>query len=605
MKERALPENFVPFAAVILAAIVFSPGLKYGFINYDDPIYLTNNFLLREPFSSHAALQILTTPVNGMWSPLAVASFFMEAHIFGVKAPIMHLTAIWLHILNIWLMWKLLALIKLPEEGKMFAVFAFAIHPVQVESVIWISERKGILCATFCLLSSIHYGAFQHQPNSKRNLSLSLAFWIAALMSKTSAIVLPIALMIAGIAHEHYNSTRHDLSLSTFVRTARAVLKQAPMYYLLMTLIGLIYMCVAIIIPYSSGIVPQGVSGLFRVISIPAGFQLLIIKACDSRNLSVLYARPDFWTYSDFMGLIVGVLCLLLFLVRRRDMRIPIGSCVAISAILLLPSSGIVPYGSHVTANRYLYLPICGLALSVGTVLFGVVQSSTVRKLSYVAAIAWLTMLCSKEMRIWNSSQQLWEEALRNGGESAVSRHNLAMANFEIGNVNDGLKNLRLAFAEDPRSPLTGEALATFLSSHGKPREARVIAEALLRDNPRSTLIMLQLAQTTHIMNRYAEAREWIEKAKINAPDEPSVYYASSRLHLARGSPYFDAVLAESEAQHAVKLTNFMDPRYLELYAIAQKANSHVAESNETKRKALNIVKVFGPDWLAERLRAL
>jgi tetratricopeptide (TPR) repeat protein len=182
-----------------LVAVAYSPVVHSGFI-WDDDSYVTENLTLRD---LHGLRQIWFTPAaTPQYYPLVHTSFWLEYHLWGLAPSGYHLVNLLLHVFAAWLLYKVLARLSLP--GAWLAAAIFALHPVQVESVAWVTERKNVLSAVFYLASALAYLRFSpldsRDPPGKSKwnwYAVSLLLFVMALLSKTVTCTLPVALLVA------------------------------------------------------------------------------------------------------------------------------------------------------------------------------------------------------------------------------------------------------------------------------------------------------------------------------------------------------------------------------------------------------------------------
>jgi len=198
--SRYARSNWIPLlvAAAVLAAYV--PALRAGWI-WDDDSYVTANAIVQAPDGLRQVWTLTRHPQSGAWVsntpqyyPFVFTSFWIEHALFGLRPFVFHLTNVLLHLVNAWLLWKLLARLGMPGAG--FAAALFALHPLHVESVAWVTERKNVMSGAFYLLAFLAYLRFD-EVRKPRWWFLALAAFVAALLSKSVTATLPIVLGVA------------------------------------------------------------------------------------------------------------------------------------------------------------------------------------------------------------------------------------------------------------------------------------------------------------------------------------------------------------------------------------------------------------------------
>jgi hypothetical protein len=181
---------------MILTFVAFSPALNNDFINWDDPFYVVNNALVHQ-LSLNNIRQIFSTYILGNYQPLTILHFAVDYHFFGLNPLYYHLTNILLHLLNIVLVYIFICLLSGRRLIALLTSLFFALHPIRVESVVWITERKDVLFAFFYLLGLIQYLRYLtvHRERKKYIIYTFLCF-LFSLFSKPSAISFPLALFL-------------------------------------------------------------------------------------------------------------------------------------------------------------------------------------------------------------------------------------------------------------------------------------------------------------------------------------------------------------------------------------------------------------------------
>jgi protein O-mannosyl-transferase len=190
----------LPILAVLLVTFfAFLPAFQNEFVNWDDDINITDNKYIRA-LTLDNIVGIFTTDVIGGYNPLPILTFAIERALFGVEnlSQTIHINNLILHLICVFLAWRLATLLGLKPEGALLLAFLFGIHPMRTESVAWATERKDVLFATFYFASLIQYVKYLKSENytfSNRYFLYSFAFFIVALFSKVQSVALPLSLL--------------------------------------------------------------------------------------------------------------------------------------------------------------------------------------------------------------------------------------------------------------------------------------------------------------------------------------------------------------------------------------------------------------------------
>src|SRR6266571_3392951 len=196
-RERSFKRT-VLFLAVtlVLTVLSFSPSLDNGFTNWDDPGYVLENYSIRDLSQKNVA-NVFTSYLQGNYHPLTVLSYAVEYKFFQLDPKIYHITNLLLHVLNTTFVFWLIRLLTGRLETAAITAVLFGIHPLHVESVAWISERKDVLFSLFYLGSLISYVLSLTKVQDRvRYLIMSLVLFILSLLSKGVAVTLPLVLLL-------------------------------------------------------------------------------------------------------------------------------------------------------------------------------------------------------------------------------------------------------------------------------------------------------------------------------------------------------------------------------------------------------------------------
>ena len=440
--------------AALLVAVgtlaVFLPTLGNGFVNWDDPIYVGSQ--VGSPWAAFAEVH-----ASGNWHPLATLSHRLDRLVWGDAAFGHHLTSILLHAVNgalvVLLGGALFAARVRPRNTGAgagahlganawialgLAALAWSIHPLRVESVAWISERKDLLCAFFFLLALLAY--LRHASAEARSWYASRHYWMvvacfaAALMSKPMAVSFPLVLLILDW-----------FPLARSKRDGRAALlaEKAPLFTL----------------SVAAGLVAlhaQRLGGAYRALAHVSGATRAMVAAgAPGAYLGkMLWPSPLLPYYSypptpSSLSLVSSTLLVAAVLVlgRRRPAILAAFACYA---VILLPVLGIVQVGPQAMADRYTYLssiPLALLAATVVTTRFG-------RPLFVVPGTLGLLVLAfftSAQIGIWQDSEALWSHELEFEPDNMEARNSRASYYYEQGRYQEALADYDAALAAPAR----------------------------------------------------------------------------------------------------------------------------------------------------------
>ena len=490
----------MPLAIALLTFLVFSGVLRNQFLNWDDD----TNFLTNLHYRGLGWTQIrwmFTTVHLGHYIPLTWLTLGLDFKLWGMDPAGYHLTNLLLHCANAAIFYfvgrRLLALAMPSDPGSSrgrldlaagFSALLFALHPLRVESVAWVTERREVLACFFYLFTVLFYlkSACADKSRRSRWLSISAGFFALSLLSKISGSTLPLALLVLDI----YPLERLPGDPRRwFSADARRVwLEKVP--FILMAVpaclmgVNAQHRTGALLSLEKLGITQRLAQALF-------GLAFYIWKTLVPAGLSPLYALPDkldpfawpFLLSAAFVALITAAA----FFARRRW---PAGLAVwACYAITLAPVLGFTQSGTQIAADRYTYISSFGLTLLAAAALavFLKDKSRSARRYTIVivgvllTGLSWLTW---RQVRVWHDSQSVWEQTLSLYPDIALAHSNLGMALAEQGKNDLAILHYNLALKTQPDYALAHNNLGNALTKQGKTDEAMLHYNLALKMRP-------------------------------------------------------------------------------------------------------------------------
>jgi len=490
---------------VLVTLISYYPALYNDFTNWDDDRFLTQNPLVQR-LSARNIKQMFTSAHHEYYGPLFFLSFAVEYRFFGANPFHYHLDNVILHAANAILVFFLLYLLTERVPLSLVAATIFAVHPIHVESVAWVTERKDVLCGLFFLLSLIFYLLFR--KGSRRHYLLCLLFFICALLSKPTAVMLPVILILL------------DFLLGER-QSPRTLLNKAPFF-----LIAVIFAYITIATQRESampGAGPAGAIGNFLVAARAVVFY--IEKTILPLALSAHYPFPTEFSFAEarYYGSLIALVIIAAFVLfsLRYTRRIFFGFAFFIA--MLLPVLQIVRVGDLAAADRYMYLPLIGpayiFALVIDRWVFLPERQGNVLRAGVIVLLAAMFFalgnLTYRRCKVWKNSLTLWSDVLEQFPESApallgLGKYYKAMAVIEnrdenIAEAEKFLKKLYELYP-DRRSAVTN--LASLYLFEEKPALSIPLYEKAVRLYPDSPEARLYLANAYSFFGMYRQARK-------------------------------------------------------------------------------------------------
>ncbi len=501
----------VALAVAALTCLVFLPALDGRFLPWDDESNLVANRAWRGLGPSQLGW-MLTSFHKGHWIPVTWLSFAVDYLVWGMDPRGYHLTNVLIHGANAGLV--CLLVMRLLETasgvggtarlaGAAAAALAFALHPLRVESVAWVTERRDVLSAFFFLLAILAYlRAVREESLWRSRWSwLALGAFALSLGSKSMAVSLPVVLLVL----DAYPLGR----VSTGAWRAR-LMEKAPF-----ALLSLLAAAIAMVAVRSGGSVSSlGDLGVAQRLAI-SGYSVVFYlwKTLLPTGLSPLYELPlDLDPGSPMYRLsltLVAAITIAALLLRRRWPWL--FAAWAAYIVMLLPVVGIAHNGPQIAADRYTYLPCLPWALLLGGLVS--VLWSRAWSIPVVAAVGCLAWLTVGQIRVWRDAETLWTYALVTA-PSAIAHSSLGVALDERGRPEEAITHFRQALRVNPRLAHAENNWGIALAKQGRWEDAARHYEAALQIDPRYAEAHANLALALGRLGRYADAQRHLEQAR-------------------------------------------------------------------------------------------
>ena len=408
-------------ALLLIAALtvaVYWPALHCGFIDYDDPDYVTVNMMVRQGLTLKGALWSLGAFHAGNWHPLTWLSHMLDIQLFDLNPMGHHADSLLLHAANAVLLCLLLRRVTGRLGRSLVVALLFALHPLHVESVAWISERKDVLSTLFFLLTLLAYARDVRNPSAWRYLAVAAAFALG-LMSKQMLVTLPFVLLLL----DYWPLNR----LSGAYR--RRLVEKIPL--LLMAAAAAL---VTILAQDSAGALHHGDPGSL-LLNLGNGvicYLKYLGKMCWPVDLALFYPLdPASVTPVKVAGCLALLAALSALAFRQRRQRPYLLFGWLWYLVTLLPVIGFIRIGSQAMADRYTYIPLVGifLALVWGGAELAEKWPSRFPAAGALAAVvlALLSALTVAQIGYWHSSFELYDHALSAVPDNWLAHNNIAI----------------------------------------------------------------------------------------------------------------------------------------------------------------------------------
>ena len=536
------------FALVLAAVTIFAywPAWNGGLL-WDDDVYITNNELLTAPDGLRRIWFSLDSP--SQYFPLVYTTFRIEHAVWGLDPTGYHWVNLLLHIANALLVWLVLARLKVP--GAWLAGAIFALHPVQVESVAWITERKNVLMGFFFLLTLLAWVAFLDEKTKRPWLyyGLALILYLLALSAKTTACTLPVALFLILWLQKKRISWERIFEINPF--------------FVLGIASGLLAIWWERYHQGTSRAIFTFLSPIERVLVASRAIWFYLSKLAWPSNLTFIYPRWDIAPTHllNYAWLLAGVfVCVAIYFLRRY-----VGRCVEVAAAFfvatLSPVLGfIMLYTFRYTfvADHYQYLACIGpIALaSAGLVNLADVSKNSRTLIFSVAlcVVALLATLTWRQAAMYGNIETLWRTTLSRNPSCWMAHNNLGIVLFEKGQLDDAIVHYRTTLQMQPNFWDADYNLGTALLGKGHVDEAIFYCDKAVRMQPNDPDAQVALANALLQKRRIDDAIAHYQKAVAIRPDYFLARYGLGHALLEGGK--FDAAIEHSRAALLIQPNN-------------------------------------------------
>jgi protein O-mannosyl-transferase len=539
-------------AALVLAA--FWPVATFDFINYDDNRYLTANPIVQRGWSAEAWAYSWRSLDGGYWHPLTWWSHLIDTTLYGMDARGHHVTNLLIHLVNTLLLWWVLLRYTGAIWLSAWAAAIFAVHPMHVESVAWISERKDVLSGLFFLATLLAYRRYVEKPSVASYGLVTLAL-IAALLSKPMAVTIPAVLLLvdlwplrrfgfrvsaAGVRNDDSGSSRNP---EPKIRNPiHCILEKLPWFAMAIAL-GLFAITNAAAVGdlRASDVIPLSM----RLQTMLIAYARYLGKLFWPAELSLFYPYPPAWPVAWVIGsvaLLMTITALALWQLKRRP-AIAVGWFWFLG--VLLPISGIVLVSDASIAERYTYLPYIGLTIAIAWGLSHVPRHllAAAGIVTVLACAVW----ASKNVWAWQNSLTIWERTLRLDPDNWTANYYYGWALADAGRDDEAGKYLARAVQLEPHVPMLSVNYARWLLSQGRMAEAETYAAMAGRVDPNDADFLSVAGRLEWHHGRPDSAAPLLARAaaqRTNLP-EPRVYLGLSLIDL-RALDEAERVLGEA-----------------------------------------------------------
>ncbi len=522
--KNSLKITFSLTLIIIISLLAFSLVFQSGFLQWDDDFHVTNNPFIRSLDLWHIQ-QIFTQTINKIYIPLTTLTYAVEYHFFQLNPFVYHLTNLLLHLGVVCLIFFFTLQLKFSLRIAAYASLLFAVHPMHVESVVWITERKDVLYAFFYLSSILNYCTYLNSQK-KSNYGLSLLFGFLSILSKPMALSLPLILFVCDWWHKDDHSLKSKKKL---------LILKIPYFLYIVPITWITY-------SLHARIPGEGISK--SLLTWIWSFSFYLIKFFYPVKLSPLYTQPLPISLSNPIYLLsvavfsLSMLSICLF--RKNRLFLFAWLYYFLSIFFLLRFDAKADFG--IVTDRFMYLPSLGFCLLLGyyfgrdTKLLPYKQPriiSAFTNVIFIVLVALLSLNTFKQSKIWVNSLNLWNYIIATNPNSAIAYNNRANVYDKLEKHDLAIKDFDRALAIDPIyiEGLCNRGTLAYFYEKSLSKALHYYDRALFL-NSRSSSIYYLLGVIYAHNNNYRKAEESFIKSYTNNPSLTCALTQLSKLYI-------------------------------------------------------------------------
>jgi tetratricopeptide (TPR) repeat protein len=618
--------------ALCLSAVgwlVFGQTLRHDFVNFDDEVYVYQNPKITAGLSLNSVLWAFTHPHARNWHPLSTLTHMLDCQFFGLNPAGHHFTNVLLHSASAALLFIGLRAMTQRLWPSAFVAALFAVHPLHVESVAWVAERKDVLSAFFFALTLAAYSRYTR--GSGRYVWVIVSFALG-LMSKPMLVTTPLVLLLL----DFWPLRRLQLGRCLLIEKLPLLALAAAS-------------CVATLIAQSGtgSIAPLPLSWRLKNATITP--IVYLAQMCWPVDLAPFYpcqAGGPSLVQSCAAGALLVVVSLAAFSFRKTQPWLITGWCWYL--IMLLPVIGIVQIGLQSHADRYTYLPQIGVYIALTWMIASAVRSPVLLASGAAAVLIVLAALSFRQTQFWRDSRTLWTHAAAVTAENEVAENNLGMLDAHDGKLDRAVEhyeraiqiqtargatrydltvalaenNLATAFARKGNiddavahytraldlRPDYADAfynLGTLLLQEGKLNDAIDAFRAVIRLRPEDAPAHASLGDALHAKRAETEARGEYEAGLQLAPDAPWAIYSLAWLLATSSDEHVrDGERAAEIAKRGLQGRGAENPAMLRAFAAACATQGRFDEAIDVAERAVQFAVARDDGAAAQTIKA-
>jgi Tfp pilus assembly protein PilF len=631
-QTRMLRPRSIGLLLGFLTLLVYLPATSFDFIDFDDPDYVTDNSFVQNGLTLSGIKWAFSGAHASNWHPLTWLSHMADCDLFRLNPAGPHLVNIMFHAANTTLLFMLLFRLTEKLWPSAFVAALFAWHPLHVESVAWVSERKDVLSTFFALLTLLSY-IFYARQNCRRSFGFALLFFALALLSKPMPVTLPLVMLLLDYWPLNRVATRRSAvegaGLGEMPRSSPWLLiREKWLFFLLAAALCMVTVLAQHDAVSSLKIVPFNLR-LENAIVAYGGY---LWKMIWPLQLCIFYPLelPVAWSLIAASLVILAGVSIIVWLERQCQPWLIVGWLWFL--VTLVPVIGLVQVGAQSMADRYTYFPLIGIFLAVAfSAQAFIAHFQRLEKWLALMAILILgacILVTENQLRYWHDSETLFTHALevkdsamahaslgavlqgQNKPSEAMTQYimalrldpeldsaywNLAKLFGEEGKLELAAVYYREAVKRKPISPVPYDNLGVILAELKRPDEAMQAFSSAARVDPTATQPHFLMGRLLLQEGQDAEAVVQLHKALQLDPDDPQILiYTAGILAADQNEVVRNAREARALAEEAVKITNGQQSAALDVLAMSRAEAGDFGGATLIQMQAIKLARAVG-----------
>ncbi len=526
---------FIMLVLALTVLMVFWDVQNFDYVYYDDQAYVIDNHYVHSGLTSNSISWALTAIHEGCWYPLTWLSLMLDFELFKLNPGGYHWTNVVFHIANT----LLLFLVFNRMTGRLWrsclVAALFAIHPMHVESVAWVAERKDVLSTFFWMLTLWSYVSYAERPDFKRYVWV-LVFFILGLLSKPMVVTLPFVLLLLDywplkrIESFHTYESHTSVSLPVFLNkrlrsSLLLILEKIPLFILSLPVIMITFL-------FSKNqdvmVTLQTISLQLRIENVLVSYATYIAKLFWPQNMAVFYPYPvalPLWQVALSLVMLSAITMFVIFHARRRPYLL-VGWLWYLG--VLVPVIGLVQVGSQAMADRYTYISFIGLFVmltwSVADYLASVKYHRVIQAVLYSLTVSVLAVVSWQQVQHWQNTKTLFSHALRVTERNYVAHNGLGAAYMSQKKLKEATFHFNEALKITPSYIPANHGMGSSLIARGLYSEAIPYYTNVIRIKPDDALAYNNIGYALVMLNRLDEAEKYYRIAVSYNPGNASFH---------------------------------------------------------------------------------